>query len=253
MSRYHAIRRRPETWVSAHRKCEFSFSIPNRMAFGGYDSGGYLGILMTNTFGYKVPEVGDRLFVYDGTYYGMHTITTVVSSIEFVTSTVWLGAMYNEQVGLVALPTMKLYKGYAVGELIVDGIDLSEWQPRTLIAEFKPECGTDGYITFDISGYLKTAIEIPRYGFNSDEENKQIEIATNQTLIPTNYNKVELICDSNLEQVLYVANSAYTMEELTRYFVDTDRPLNKVNLEFTGKSINTKDYITELTQVRHGS
>lgn len=255
MSRYHAIRQRPFTWVSAHRNCVFKFGLPTQMAFGGYDASGYLGIVMTSTWGGAgSPSVGDRLYIYGGTYEGFVTIREVVSSIQFVTESDWVGAMANEQIGFVTLPTISIYKGYEVGEITLGGQDLSEWQPYELVGQFKPEVGTDGMIEFDIYGYLKTVISVPVYGYNQDEENKIIEKDADEDYIPLNYNKVDVFCDDNLEATLYVANTGLSMNELNRFFVDTGQAMQPLNIpiEFN-KTINTQDKITSLTQIRYGN
>lgn len=252
MSRYHALRARPPKWVSAHRTNEFTFGLPTQMAFGGYDASGYLGIVMTSTWGSYVPVVGDRLFVYSGNYLGYHVIREVVSSIQFVTETTYTTAMYNENVAYVTLPTISIYKGYSVGELILPlypsgSLDLFTVQPRTLVAEFKPESGIDGLITFDVSGYLKSAMEVPT-------PNSGIPKSQSETYLIENYKKVELLCDGSIELIMWVANSARTTQELNRFFVDTQHPMQPLaKPELFTRKLNILDYITQITQIRNVS
>jgi len=254
MSAYHPIKKRPYKWVSAHRNCVFRFGLPTVMAFGGYDASGYLGIVLTSSYGGAwAPIAGDRLYIYGGYYEGFVTITEVVSSIQYVTSSVWVDSMFNEDVAFVTLPTISIYKGYSVGEIIIAGQDLSEWQPRELVGEFKPEVGTDGFIEFDIYGYLKTVISVPVFGYNNDEVNKIIELDADEDCIPMNYNKVDVLCDSNLECSLYVANTGLSMNELNRYYVNTSQPMQPLTtpIEFSSKSINTTDRIISQIQIRN--
>jgi hypothetical protein len=222
------------------------------MAFGGYNASGYLGIVMTSTFGSYVPVVGDRVFIYSGTYQGYHVIREVVSSIQFVTETTYTTTMYNDNVGFVTLPTIQIYKGYRDDELILPlypsgSLDLYDVQPRELVAEFKPESGIDGLITFDVSGYLKSVMDVPTYEANYAQS------ATSDYLIE-NFQKVELVCDGCLELIMFVANSARTTQELNRFFVDTQHPMQPLTKpELFNKDINTYDYITNIIQLRNGN
>lgn len=250
--RNNPILQRPAKWISAHRNCVFRFGIPTQMAFGGYNASGYLGIVMTTSFGAAgTPAVGDRLYIYGGTYEGFVTVREVVSTIQFVTESTWVGSMYNEQVGFVNKPTFSVYKGYRVGEVILNGQDLSEWQPYELVGEFIPDVGTDGVMEFDIYEYLKAAMSAPNYGYNQDEENKIVNKGDGEDYIPLNYNKIELVLGGGIVSLHYVANTGLTTNDLNRYYVDTNQPMQplRIPIDFTGKD-NTQDKINGLTQIR---
>jgi len=110
--------------------------------FGGYDSNGYLGLVLTQGFTIATPQVGDRLFIYSGDYYGFHTITEVVSSIQFITSTEWTVSPVwsSEEIGFCYLPTVKIYKGYRDNELTLPkypsgSVELFELFPLSLVSE----------------------------------------------------------------------------------------------------------------------
>lgn len=260
MSLNYSLKQRTPQWVSAHRSNVFRFGIPTVSAFGGYDSGGFLGLVLTSSYSIATPQVGDRLYIYTGDYSGFHTITEVVSGIQFVTSTEYTTAYVwnSDLVGYVYLPTVQIYRGYEVGEITLPlyptgSLDLSTIQPRELVAEFSPEVGSDGFIEFDLQGYLKTCLYTPyKVGYNQSEENLIYDRSTDVQYIPMNYSKVDLIIENTLECSLYLANSAIETNDLNRYYVDTEQPLQPLQsvAEFTGKDINDKYYIKSTRQIK---
>lgn len=250
MSRNYKLKSGYQKWVSAHRSNVFKFGIPTVTAFGGYDALGYLGLVLTSSYSIATPQVGDRLYIYSGAYKGFHTVRQVISGIQFITETAWtVSPTWNsEKVGFCKLPTVKVAKGYRQGELILPlypsgSIDLYDVQPYEIVAEFMPEVGSDGLIEFDLLGYLKSVLVAPyKIFYNQDEQNYVYAKSQSEAYIPMNYQKVELIIENGIECVLYVSNSSITTNELNRYYVDTDQPMQPLNKTeyFTGKILNSE-------------
>jgi hypothetical protein len=241
----------------------FRFGIPTVTAFGGYDASGYLGLVLTSSYSIATPQVGDRLYIYSGAYSGFHTITEVISGIQFVTSTEYTTAyVWNSNlVGFVYLPTVKVYRGYSVGEIVLTlyptgTIDLSTIQPRELVAEFSPEVGSDGFIEFDLHGYLKTCLYTPyKVGYNQNETDLIYDRSATIQYVPMNYSKVDLVIENGLECSLYLANAGIETNDLNRYYVDTNQPMQPLQsvAEFTGKQINDTYFIQSTQIVKHGN
>lgn len=236
MSANYAIVNRPPEWVSAHRECAFKYSVSGTIIGSSYDDGnGYLKVNLTGAF-IQTLAVGDRVYIRNGAYEGFHVVRSVHSSTQYAFETLYTSA----DTGLifpVLLPTISIYKGFSSGELTLPlypsgSLDLSTIQPRELVAEFKPEFDIDGYITFNISGYLKAVLATPyKAGYNETETSYQYRKSATVDYLPMDYAKVDIMLlepggtTANLEMQLYVCNAGVSSEELNREFVDTNRPL----------------------------
>lgn len=258
MSANYSIIQRPPQWVSAHRECEFKYGIGGTLISSGYDDGdGYLKVNLSGVFPFT-PAVGDRVYIKSGTYTGYHVIRSIQSTTQYTFETLWTVDISSSTIiWQVKLPEFRIYKGYASGEIVLplypSGTkDLYTIQPRTLAATFRPEFGTDGYISFDISGYLKACLETPyKAGYNETEQSYQYAKSATVDYVPMQYAKVDIMLyengseTGNLEMTLYVANSALSSEDLNRYHVDTGKPLSPLNMppDFT-HGVNHYDIIT---------
>jgi hypothetical protein len=172
-----------------------------------------------------------------GGYTGFHSIKSIDSNIQFTLETLFDGNNISgaAPVWQVVLPTMKLYKGYRDGEIVLTyiggTIDLYDIMPIDLVGEFKPEVGFDGYIRFDIGGYLKTVIETPYKGAYSPDEISYLYVRNaTEIYAPKYYNKVEVVLDDTLIRTHYVANASITTDELNRDFVDTGRQMQPLKV-----------------------
>lgn len=262
MSTHYQMKSRPAKWVSAHRKCEFKYAVSGTLIGSAYDDGnGYYKLNLFSAF-FQPLSVGDRVFISGSTYLnGYHTIRSVQSTIQYTLETEYI-LDDNGIIQPVILPTVSLYKGYYDGELNLPlypsgSLNMYDIQPRELLAEFQPEMGIDGLITFDISGYLKACLETPyKAGYNDTEANYVYAKSATESYLPMNTAKVELMIEGNLEITLIAHNSGLTTNDLNRYFVDTIRPLgvSKQTVEFA-QGINDYDYINETnnTIIRYGN
>lgn len=262
MSAHYSIKQMPPKWVSAHRKCEFKYAILGTLIGSAYNDGnGYVKINLGSAF-FEPLAVGDRVFISGSTYYnGFNVIREVHSTIQYTLETTYI-LDDNGFIQPVTLPTVSLYKGYTDGELVLPlypsgSLDMFDIQPRELLAEFQPEIGIEGLITFDISGYLKAALESPyKVGYNDTETNYVYAKSATESYLPMNTAKIEVIIESNLERTLIAHNTSLAVDDLNRYFVDTVRglqPLKQVP-SFT-QGVNDYDLITGTnnTIIRYGN
>lgn len=240
MSQYKLISK-PAKWLSAHRRNEFKIRLPQSTISSGTNNGGYLKITLSGAF-LNTLAVGDRLYIPNlSPYTGYHTVREVHSSVQVTLNTLYQSSISGAAVvWKVELPTIQIYKGYKEAEQVVsyDGgtYDFYTNQPYELLAAFTPEAGADGYVTFDVSGYIKTAIENPyKPAYNPDEDNKLYPVSLLGIKLseytPLYYNKITIVMPDitgTIKGILsahYAANSAISTDELNRYYVDTERPI----------------------------
>lgn len=249
MSKSYKMIERPARWVSAHRKNEFKYSFLTRQC-NIVNASGYARIILNAAFPFTT-EVGQRIYIVSGSYKGYHTIQSIQGSLHITLNTAYSGAVFSwTDVWQIVLPEVKLYKGYKDGQLVLPlypsgSQDLYDVMPYTLIGTFYPESGPDGYLRFDISGYLKTAIETPyKLQYNDDETDYNYPITAQLKVPVKNYNKIELIIEGTCECVLYAANSSISTDDLNRYYVDTNRqmqpllqPVSLLSIEKVGNKI----------------
>lgn len=221
----------PAKWVSAHRKNEYKIRLPQSTINSGYNSGGYLKVILAGAFPNAL-NVGDRIYIPAGTdYTGFHTIKSIDSSIQFTLETAYISNIGGSVVvWQVYLPTVEIWKGYRDGEIVLTWtggtIDLYDIMPYELVGTFQPEAGFDGYLTFDICGYLKTVIETPyKAAYSPDEESFLYVRNATEIYTPKYYNRVEVVLNDGLIRTHYVANAGITTDELNRGFVDTGRQM----------------------------
>lgn len=247
------VLQRPAKWISAHRKNEYKVRLPQSVIVSGYNSGGKLKVIISGAFPYPINE-GDRIYIPNNApYTGFHTIESIDSSIQFTLTTPYISTLYNNvPIWQVYLPTVYIYKGYKYNEVVLTyntgTIDLYNIMPYTLAAEFKPEVDYDGYLKFDVCGYVKTVIETPFKGaYSPDEESFLYPYGVN-IYTPKYYNKVEIIIEETLVATHYAANASITTDELNREFVDTGRQLQplKMPAEYFGNGIAIGDFIENI-------
>jgi hypothetical protein len=119
----------------------------------------------------------------------------------------------------VDLPSVTVYSGWNVGELIIGGVDMSTVQPYKLIATFRPEADLNGRLRFNLSGYAQAAFPTPyKIHYNLDEVNYNIFTGT-ITVGGKEYIYLRHFFNGSLKGENYVANSGLTVDDLNRYYV----------------------------------
>jgi hypothetical protein len=119
----------------------------------------------------------------------------------------------------VDLPSVTVYSGWQVGELIIGGVDMNTVQPYKLIATFRPEADLNGRLRFNLSGYAQAAFPTPyKILYNIDEVNYNID---NGSIVVGGKEYIYLrhFFNGSLKGFNYVANSGLTVDDLNRYYV----------------------------------
>jgi hypothetical protein len=212
---------RPYKWVSAHREFTWIYSLPTRPFFY-FETDGLIEVLLTSSFSADL-EVGSRIYFRNfGALTGFHVVKSITSQSNFTLQTAYPSTVISS-VGagceFVDLPSVTVYSGWQVGELIIGGVDMSTVQPYKLIATFRPEADLNGRLRFNLSGYAQAAFPTPyKILYNIDEVNYNIFTGT-ITVGGKEYIYLRHFFNGSLKGENYVANSGLTVEDLNRYYV----------------------------------
>lgn len=237
---------RPAKWVSAHRKNEFKYRLPQAVIMALSDNGdGTTRITVSGSYtGGLVLVTGERVFIPSiGAGFGKSYIATVISGTQFDINETWTTTLSAGFVWLCRLPEVQLYGGWEVGELIIGGEDISDWQPYILLGKFFPEVGTDGYLTFDVSGYLKSDLLTPyKYYPNSTEENYIVPISSAEVSL-IQFTRMKLVIEYTNECELLVCNASITTQELNQKYVNTLRAQQPLQQPFIFSDGSNQNFI----------
>lgn len=196
----------PYNWNSLWRPIEYVYDYESAVTNSITTTGGYATFNFAAMPAGVTPAVGDKLIVESSvsTYYGIHEITSVTSSLVFVTGTPFVGGAGAVTTLFAILPEIKLYKGYATGEAF-DAED-----PLTLVATFKPKNSIYNDIRIDVSGYLQGVFTIaaPTAGVDHNM-----------------FTRFRLYFDGAFQRYYHVLNSALESVELEGYYANTGRYL----------------------------
>lgn len=267
MGKKYTLIKRPPLWVSAHRECRLKYAFATGKLIAVGSTAGNL-VMGFSSLPFT-PLAGERIYVYPSATYsnlytGYHLIKQVLYPNILIMETPYQGYVdVDHDAAVIRLPEISIYKGYAPAEIELQvfgspNVDMYTLQPRALVATFKPEANPEGYMEFDISGYLKTVIPQPyKCGYNDTENNEQPNLFLFIDYIPQNYGRVQIMLKvpgetiANKECELLVANSAITTPELNRFFVDTNRPLGPMlkPVHFNN-GVNHYDYVSSILQLR---
>lgn len=267
MEKKYTLVKCPPLWVSAHRECRLRFAFATGKLIGVGSTAGNL-VMGFSSLPFT-PVAGERIYIYPSAtlsnlYQGYHVVKQVLYSNILIMETPYLGYEdVDHNAAVIRLPEISIYKGYAPAEIMLpvlfsSPVDMYTMQPRTLVCTFKPEASPDGYLDFDISGYLKTVIEQPyKCGYNDTEVDSQPPLFFNMHYIPQNYGRVQVMLKVPGETTagkqceLLVANASITTQELNRFFVETGRPLGPLlkPVRFA-QGVNHYDFMENILQVR---
>jgi hypothetical protein len=255
MSKSYKIKGVPAKWVSAHRENIFKYRLPQSTIYSIINNGsGKMRITTTGAFSGFTPLVGERIFIpKSGSDFGYYaTIETMLGPNQFDINLAWTANFGGSiPIWLVRLPEVQLYSGWRAGELVLPVIggtvDMYTMQPYTLIGKFFPESGTDGYVRFDVSGYLKVALPSPYKMLQNPDEAPFVFPFNATQLYPTKqYTRVQVVIEYTLEYTMFVANASISTNELNQKFVDTMRVMQPLEqpIRFDSDGPNIADTIT---------
>ena len=222
MSDNYTIITQPRLWASAHKPIEFVYEMPFQT--GDVDnSGGFANVLLGSALaGGKTIIAGDIIYISSGVYLGYHVVKSVDNNLDFVLETAYISFASSVTIKYATPPQWQIWKGYQDSEVVG-----TNYFPFTKVADFAPEGNIEGYLSFNIGGYIKSAMA-------------EITALTEGTLFGTGiyleesrnlYTPYRLLIGVNPESLyfenIYLAlNSSIESNTLNAEYLKTTKPLN---------------------------
>jgi hypothetical protein len=230
----------PKLWASAHKPIEFVYDMPFQT--GDVDnSGGFANVLLGSALaGGKTIVAGDIIYISSGVYLGYHVVKSVDNNLDFVLETAYISFASSVTIKYATPPQWQIWKGYQDSEVIG-----TNYFPFTKVADFAPEGNIDGYLSFNIGGYVKSAmkpIEPPLEGANVGVD---IYLYSDVSL----WQPYRLLIGTNpdslyFERIYLALNSSIESNVLNAEYLNTSKALN--SLPFINSCGTT--FVTGLTQ-----
>jgi len=209
----------PYNWNSLHRPIEYVYDHVSKTTNSIGNNGGYIQFTFAIPF-LTTPVVGERFIVPSSgsAYQGFHRITSVDSTTQFTTATVYSASEGAVSVLHERLPEIKLYKGYLLGESYYDD------DPITLVATFRPKTSPNNDVQIDVSGYLQRlfSLSLPTTGVDHNL-----------------FTRFRLYFDGAYQRYYHVLNSGLDSSEVESYFANTGRFLTSEEVPYLLSCGNT--------------
>jgi hypothetical protein len=146
----------PKLWASAHKPIEFVYDMPTEEVFL-VEIDGSLAVILPNIFagGGLGVRTGDIIYLSASQYKGYHVVKEVFTPLIFNFET----PIRTEPIPSIVFakyatpPVWQIWKGYQNSEVIG-----ANNFPFTKVADFAPEGNKDGFLEFNIGGYIKSSM-----------------------------------------------------------------------------------------------
>lgn len=221
MSDNYTLRTSPKLWASAHKPIEFEYEMPFQVGDID-DSDGYANVLLSSALaGGKTIIAGDLIYISLAPYKGYHVVKSVSNNLDFVLETAYISFVANATVKYATPPLWQIWKGYQDSEVVG-----TNYFPFTKVADFAPEGNAEGYISFNVGGYVKSSmkpIEPPQEGtaFGSVSIYQDVSLWMPYRIF------IGLNPDSlYFEQIYFALNSSIESDTLNAEYLNTGKPLN---------------------------
>jgi len=232
----------PPKWNSAHQPIRFIYDMPTEPSvIYNYNSEGFLSVSTTSAFmnNASLIQVGDIVYIVNaGIYTGYHVVKRVITQNVFN-----VAFQLNTSIGVLALPlsadvkyatppVWSVWKGNTAGEFAYPTP-----YPYEIVAEFQPEGNLDGFLEFDISGYVQAAMLqiVPPSEGTFVFASQVYEYRDFNLFMP-----FRILTSTYFEQIFLALNSAIDTDILNSKYVDTFQFLQEYPVSFLcGQSIGT--------------
>lgn len=233
----------PTKWTSAYQPITFIYDTPiEEGLLYNHNSEGYLSVWSGLFMDLDVPlSKGSLVYITSGTYKGYHVVKTILgygysglvkTSIFYQTETKYTtstgGTLFD--VKLATPPVWNIYAGYQDSE-----ISSPNPFPYTHVSEIQPEGNANGYIEFNISGYVQSAL-------NRISPPAQPDL-TGEVIDYNLFMPYRVCTPIAFDYLLFAINASIPSEELNKKYIDSNVPLNSRKVEFAiGTSFDSYIY-----------
>lgn len=197
----------PQKWNSAFSKdgIKFIFDHQEKTIDHVNNVSGHVQFNMVSTFTYT-PDAGDKIFVAGtpgGIYDGFHTVISAMG-FNIDVETTYTSTSLGGTAKYIRIPEIKLYSGFAPGEIY------DEIKPLSLVATFTPENNVDNQVSFYVHGYLQSL-------FNNISAPLDIGVATTSMDL---FDKFRLYYDGEYHDPYFVLYSTLNHTVLNEQYVN---------------------------------
>lgn len=203
----------PLSVQSAHKPIIFKYDMPTESGSLNVNSG-FLqivaGTFMNNS---TLLKVGDLIYVTSGQFKGYHTIRSVIHTLigyQIQTNTQVVSfPSYITDVKYATPPVWSIFKGYRSNE----GAGFNVY-PYAKISDFQAEPNNEGFLEFNVSGYVQAAmpeIKEPLQGVNIGFGIFNYE----EFLMP-----YRIVINNSFTRMLYAVNSGLDSIDLFNTYLD---------------------------------
>lgn len=211
----------PKHWSSVHKPILFEYDMPTENCTL-IDQAGYLAMYLSAEFSYGaiLLKEGDLIYLKSGDYIGFHVVKSVASNIFIETKTL----IVTPPSGLIVYECK-----YATPQVwsVAVGYTESEYPnspyPYKVISEIQVEANKDGYLSFDVSGYVQASMS-------------EIDIPSEPSGgVSTNYHlcmPFRILTPIAFRHVFFALNSSIDSDRLNAEYYNTNKPLNVLHALF---------------------
>jgi len=240
----------PFNWSSAHCPIEFTYDIPTEeCVLYNHASEGYLSIWSGLFMDKDVPLiVGDLVYLTSGDYKGYHVVKKVLSygysglvktSVLFQTETLFTVSTGSTlfDVKYATPPVWNIYAGYQDSEVTPPNPF-----PYKFVSEFAPEGNSVGLITFNISGYIQSAM---------NELIPPVEGVLGEGVDYSLFMPYRITTPTAFDKIFFALNCGVDTETLNKLYIGTGKSLSAKEIEFAcGASWNSYVVENEVQTIR---
>jgi len=218
----------PFNWSSAICPIECTYDMPTEEGIiYNHNSEGYVSIWSGLFMDKDIPLViGDLVFVKTGAYIGYHVVKKILSygytglvktSVFYQTETLYTVSTGTTlfDIKYASPPVWNIYAGYQDSEVVAPNPF-----PYKLVSEFQPEANRDGYIDFNISGYVQSALQVIEPQGYGTELPSILGIKVFRGADYNAYMPYRICTPVSFDKIYYALNSGMDSEVINSDFVD---------------------------------
>lgn len=212
----------PFKWNSAYHPIRFIYDMPTESCIVQDSISGFVEVICGYFMGtIGAISVGDLIYITTGAYKGLHVVSAITdlggSYILGTNTLVKTVTTYGSEAKLAQPQVFSIYKG------IVGDPNM----PYSKVSDLQVECNTEGYIEFDVQGYVQASLNPIIPPLEGTLSSGYYEYIDYSLFIPFSIRRT-----GDEDGPFYGAQCGITSERLNAEFLGTDKPLMDYSFEY---------------------